>query len=463
MNGLRRRIAGDGRGVILETVAPGDEFGRYSIFARGAVRRLVLPPGSQANPFVQLAEALRPWRPVEGELDVPLAGGWIGYLPYEAGRFVEPTSGRRGGMEVQSLPASCWLLFDTVLIHDALLDRWVAAAVELPREVAGAARPPIDARLDAMQRLAEEPAAAAQAIGASPVDASEGRWNYTKSAYLEKVHRALEYIRAGDIFQVNLARRLGAASELSPIDLYGRLCAANPAPFAALVPAGRDGRRRPRAVISSSPELFLRVRGREAVTRPIKGTRRRGRTPEDDAAEAAALAASEKDRAELNMIIDLERNDLGRVCEYGSVRVVEEGRIEAHPTVFHRTATIAGRLRLECDAIDLLWATFPGGSITGAPKVRAMQIINELEPDARGAYCGAIGYIGLDGDMELNLAIRTLSLGAGRVDLHVGSGIVADSDPEQEYEELEAKAAGMLAALGFEAADAPGVVELVRR
>ncbi len=463
--GLRRRIAGAGGGAILETVAPGGEFGRYSIFAQGPVRTIALPPGSDEDPFAQLAGAVRPWTPADRECELPFGGGWIGYLPYEAGRFVEPRAGRRGsGVEEQALPASCWSLYDTVLIHDALLDRWMVAGVELPGELARTTRLPIEARLDAMERLAGEAGAAAREVGASSEAESQGRWNYSKGAYLEKVRSALEYIRAGDIFQVNLARRLRVAIDATPIDLYDLLCAANPAPFAAFIPAGRDGRGRQRAVISSSPELFLRVRGREVVTRPIKGTRPRGRTPEEDAAGAAALCGSEKDRAELNMIVDLERNDLGRVCEYGSVRVVEDGRIEAHPTVFHRTATVAGRLRPECDAIDLLRAAFPGGSITGAPKVRAMQIINELEPDLRGAYCGAIGYIGPDGGMELNLAIRTLSVSAGCVDLHVGSGIVADSDPEEEYEELEAKAAGMIAALGVEggAEEAPRVVELAR-
>jgi para-aminobenzoate synthetase component 1 len=272
----------------------------------------------------------------------------------------------------------------------------------------------------------------------------------------------IDYIRAGDVFQVNLARRFRTECPLAPIALYQRLCETNPAGFAAYVSICEGGHRllagatragatlghfSDAAVVSSSPELFLQVRGRDAATRPIKGTRARGRVEREDAALRAELAASVKDRAELAMIIDLERNDLGRVCEYGSVRVASDGEIEALPTVYHRTATVTGRLRDGCDAIDLLRAAFPGGSITGAPKVRAMQIINELEDFARGPYCGAMGWIGVNGDMMLNLAIRTMTVADRRIDLFVGSGIVADSDPELELAELEAKAAGMMAAL----------------
>jgi len=270
----------------------------------------------------------------------------------------------------------------------------------------------------------------------------------------------LSYIRAGDIFQVNLARRFRLSTAAHPAAIYQCLCEQNPAAFAAYLPIhhSRSAQGPPAAVLSSSPELFLHLHGSELVTRPIKGTRPRGRDAQSDAAAAMELSRSQKDRAELNMIIDLERNDLGRVCEYGSVQVDSDGDIEKLATVFHRTATIRGRLRAGLDAVDLLRATFPGGSVSGAPKVRAMQIINELEPDARGPYCGAIGYVGLDGTMELNLAIRTLTMAGGDVDCFVGSAIVADSEPLEEYLELKAKAAGMMAALGVGAELSPAPV-----
>ncbi|MFQ5430104.1 MAG: anthranilate synthase component I family protein [Phycisphaerae bacterium] len=468
-SGLRRAILEAGRGAILESVARGGPEGRYALFAVDPIRTLA-PAG---DPFEPLAAACRPWLRLEPPCPLPFVGGWIGYLSYEAGRHIEPTAGWDD--RPLRLPLSQWTLFDTVLIHDNEVDRWTLAGVNLPRRVARRARPPIAERLDRLEALVRsandvalrsdagaQPTAPVRAV--EPHDrpgrrfpagardgfriCSPGHWNLSRGAYLDRVRRALEYIRAGDIFQVNLSRRFRLEADLPPWAIYERLCRTNPAPYAACVPVASAAAGRPAAVVSSSPELFLLLRGREVLTRPIKGTRPRGETPRGDAEAAAALARSEKDRAELNMIVDLERNDLGRVCEYGSVRVAHDGEIERHPTVFHRAATVAGRLRPGLDAIDLLRATFPGGSITGAPKVRAMQIIHELEADSRGPYCGAIGFIGLDGRLCLNLGIRTLAAAGGAIDLSVGSGIVADSDPEDEYRETLAKAAGMLAALG---------------
>jgi para-aminobenzoate synthetase component 1 len=263
----------------------------------------------------------------------------------------------------------------------------------------------------------------------------------SRRAYLAKVAQAKEHIAAGDIYQVNLTTRFSARAPADPVDLYRRLRAADPSSHAALISFGDS------AIISASPELFLQLRGDRVVTRPIKGTRPRGENPREDETRRRALAESEKDAAELNMIVDLLRNDLGRVCRFGSVRVVEPGAIEAHPTVFHRVATIEGRLAPDRGWADLLRASFPGGSVTGAPKIRAMQIIDELEPTRRTAYCGAIGMIGLDGSMSLSVAIRTMIQVGGSVHLHAGGAIVADSEPEEEYREILAKARGMFAAL----------------
>ncbi|MCH7871388.1 MAG: anthranilate synthase component I family protein, partial [Planctomycetes bacterium] len=216
----------------------------------------------------------------------------------------------------------------------------------------------------------------------------------------------------------------------------------NPAPYAACLSWPNGG------VVSSSPELFLQLRGRSIVTRPIKGTRPRTNDAVLDEVYREQLMHSEKDAAELAMIVDLHRNDLGRVCEYGSVRVRQARECEAHPTVYHTVADIHGRLRADCDALDLLTACFPAGSISGAPKIRAIEIIDELEHAARGAYTGAVGVLGLDGNQTWNVAIRTLQIHDGRGVLHAGGGIVADSDPTEEYEETLAKARGMLEALG---------------
>lgn len=264
----------------------------------------------------------------------------------------------------------------------------------------------------------------------------------SRDEYLRAVERVVEYIHAGDVFQANYAHEFAAAFRGDPLALYLALRDANPAPYGAYLDLGHG-----RAVLSTSPELFLRLRDRTVTTRPIKGTRPRGENPERDAALRRELELSEKDAAELAMIVDLERNDLGRVCTPGSIHVAEELAIESFTTVHHRVATVIGELERGLDRVDLLAATFPGGSITGAPKVRAMEIIDELENSRRGPYTGSIGMLADEGCMELNIAIRTAVVSGGVVRVHVGGGIVADSAPEAEYEETLAKGRAIFSAL----------------
>jgi para-aminobenzoate synthetase component 1 len=270
---------------------------------------------------------------------------------------------------------------------------------------------------------------------------------FSRRAYESAVARVIQYIRAGDVFQVNLSQRFTASPGVSPGAVYLRLLRDSPAAYGALLDF-RDF-----ALVSNSPELFLRVipdpktGTRRVITRPIKGTRPRSPGME------AELRDSGKDQAELNMIVDLERNDLGRVCEIGSIKVTQPRTIEAHPTVYHGVATVEGTLRPQISFVDLLRATFPGGSVTGAPKIRAMEIIEELEPVRRGPYCGAIGYLAADGSMEFNVAIRTMIFEQGQVHIPVGGGIVADSGPAAEYEETLVKARAMFAALGVSSDD----------
>jgi para-aminobenzoate synthetase component 1 len=257
----------------------------------------------------------------------------------------------------------------------------------------------------------------------------------TCETYESSVRRALDYIGAGDVFQVNLSQRFEAGWAGDPLALYESLRAVSPSPFGAFL-------RWPGfCVVSGSPESFYTTWGDQIITRPIKGTRPRGVTPEDDRRLRDELAHSAKDRAELTMIVDLERNDLGRVCRYGTVRVVESHGIESFAQVHHQVATVEGRLRPEIGPIDVVRALFPGGSITGAPKIRAMQIIDELEPCRRGLYTGAIGYYGR-GTSGLNIAIRTAVVAGSRLSYHAGGGIVADSVPRLEYEETLHKAQG---------------------
>jgi len=255
------------------------------------------------------------------------------------------------------------------------------------------------------------------------------------------VSRVREYIAAGDVFQVNLSQRLEGDLTVSPYELYRRLRQVNPAPFASYLNFNGV------TIVSASPERFLKVRGDLVETRPIKGTRPRGHNPIEDAALAQELVHSIKDRAENVMIVDLERNDLGRVCRYGTVKVTELAILETFPTVFHLTSTIIGRLRQDKGVVDLLKASFPGGSITGAPKVRAMEIIDELEPTKRSVYTGSIGYLSFTGDLDINIVIRTFLVKDSKVYFQVGGGIIYDSDPAGEYQETMDKAKALIQAL----------------
>jgi para-aminobenzoate synthetase component 1 len=261
---------------------------------------------------------------------------------------------------------------------------------------------------------------------------------------VEAVERVREYIHAGDLFQANLAQRFCAPFHGPPLAFYQRLRHLTPAPFGAYFDGGDF------AVASVSPERFLRLDadGRQIETRPIKGTRPRGSTPAEDEALARQLLASPKDRAENIMIVDVLRNDLSRVCRPGSVQAPQLCALERHPTVHHLVSTVTGALEATRDALDLVAACFPGGSITGAPKVRAMQLIAGLEPSPRGVYCGTIGYLAVTGAMDSSIAIRTAVLRNGEAVFSAGAGVVADSDPATEYEETLIKAAALVAALG---------------
>lgn len=267
------------------------------------------------------------------------------------------------------------------------------------------------------------------------------RSNMSRADYCRAVERVRAYIAGGDVYQVNLAQRFEGTVEAAAPDLYRALRHVNPAPYGAYLDIGAA------QVLSSSPECFLRLTGRHAVTRPIKGTRRRSGDPDRDRQLGDELLRSPKDNAELVMITDLERNDLGRVCAFGSVRVSDLVRVESYATVLHLVSTVEGQLRPGVSHVHAVRACFPGGSITGAPKIRAMEIIDELEPHARGVYCGAIGFLGFNEVSHLNIAIRTLVYRRGDVTFHAGGGIVIDSDPAAEYDETMAKAQGIIHAI----------------
>jgi para-aminobenzoate synthetase component 1 len=366
------------------------------------------------------------------EDESPFQGGMIGYFGYDLAPILENLPRRAGRMS--RMPDIRFALYDTAIIVDHLTGLVEFRAFDL----LGEGRDALERRWQDWEKsLRSDRPTIGLAWLRSP------RSNFRKDDYLAAVSRALEYIRAGDIFQVNLSQRFstrdvgGPFTRPDPCTLFERLKQRCPAPYAAML------RWKDLAILSASPELFYETRGRRIVTRPIKGTRPRGNSPEEDRALEADLRQSPKDRAELTMIVDLERNDLGRVCEYGSVRVVDPMSVESFAQVHHLVATVEGQLRPSIGPIDVIRALFPGGSITGAPKIRAMEIIDELEPERRSVYTGAIGYFSRGGLSAFNIAIRTITVEGELVHYQVGGGIVADSDPEAEYFETLDKGRGL--------------------
>lgn len=378
-----------------------------------------------------LLEGLR----VAGGDALPFAGAAVGYFGYDVGRLIERIPSL--AVDDLGLPDVHLCFYDSGFVFDHNEEAVYAVAVD--RGSSGNGKP-AESRLNDMEALLE--AAATRGTqdfcGRRPI--AKARSSLSQADYLDAVCRAKEYVAAGDVYQVNLSHRIEAPFAGDPYDLFRRLSLENPAQYAAFLETEHG------AIVSSSPELFLSVAGRCVETHPVKGTRPRGYSDTEDRSNMVALRSSEKDRAEHLMIVDLERNDLGRVCDYGSVDVADFMAVESLPTVFHLVSRVVGELAHGRDRVDLLKATFPGGSITGAPKVRAMEIIEELEPTRRGVYTGAIGFMSFNGRMNLNIAIRTAIVRDSRVYFQVGGGIVHDSDPSCEYQETLDKARAMLRA-----------------
>jgi para-aminobenzoate synthetase component I len=415
------------------------------------------------------ARGLLPDEPLEPVSGVPpFQGGLAGYIGYDWGRVLERLPPTR--YDDLSIPDVVLGLYDWVIAWDHRIGTAWLISTGLPargaeretraRERMDLVRERLGGRV-AQPRTRPAAGTGPAGIGVSPfvrqdslapafpvegIDAArdiELRSTFTHQGYLDAVGRVREYIIAGDIFQANLSQRFQTGLPEEPFALYRRLRRRNPAPFAAYLDYGDL------AILSASPERFLRLdqQRRLVETRPIKGTRPRGLGPMHDAALGRALAESEKDRAENVMIVDLLRNDLSRVCRAGTVRVPELFALEHHPTVHHLVSTVIGELEPGANAADLIRAAFPGGSITGAPKVRAMEIIAELEPTQRGVYCGSVGYISVTGSMDTSIVIRTYLALRGQVYFQAGGGIVADSDPELEYRETLDKARGLIETL----------------
>lgn len=453
------RLLGLPRPVLLDSSSANGHSGRYSYLSadpfltvRSRDRRveLVGPAGRtvvEADPFELLRSLMSRYRLPRRPGLPPLLGGAVGYFGYDLGRLLESLPATNPVDE--ALPELDVGFYDWVLAADHLSGEGWLIATGLPAGTETAARSrvaEIEARLGASpepSKRTEGSEEAEEALGGS----LQFRSNVRRKGYLKAVQRAREYIASGDVYQVNLSHRLEAKIEHPSgglaWPLYERLRTVSPVPHGAYLDLGDV------VVLSASPERFLRLDGQRVETRPIKGTRPRG-TTFDDEAMRTELLSSEKDRAENLMIVDLMRNDLGKVCRIGSVRVPELFGLEGYSSVWHLVSTVTGELRPGVGAIDLLRAGFPGGSVTGCPKIRAMEIIEELEPVRRGIYCGSIGYLSFTGEMDTSIVIRTLVLSGDRMHLQVGGAVVADSDPESEYAETLAKGRAVLEALGAE-------------
>ena len=445
-----------GHCCLFESVIGGEKVGRYSFLtvepflqmtARGSQVTIRSEQGEErfecADPLDELRRRLAPFQALHLPELPPFTGGAIGYAGYDVVRYVEnlpnPPSDDRG------LPDLSFALYDSMVVFDNVSKTmFVIAMARLDKsngDVAAAYR-------DAQKRVDALVAKLSAPVNLPPTDIATGgevnlayTSNFEQADFEAAVRKCVEYIRAGDIFQVVLSQRLEVELESDPFEVYRTLRVVNPSPFMFFV-------RTPEVtLVGSSPEIMCRVLDGEVTVRPLAGTRRRGATDEEDRRLAEELLADPKERAEHVMLVDLGRNDVGRVAQFGSVKLSDVMVIERYSHVMHITSHVTGQLRDDCDAFDALKACLPAGTVSGAPKVRAMEIIDELEPHRRGPYAGAVGYIDYSGNMDTCIALRTLVVQGKKAYIQAGAGIVADSDPEMEFQETLNKARGLLSAI----------------
>ena len=437
--------------IFFDSAARDPRLGRYSFVAADPFQWMELTAGC-GDALGEIESLLNRFQSLSAPRSdlPPFQGGVAGLFGYELGRSLERIPAAR--YDDLPVPALAVGGYDVVLAFDHVEQQAWIISQGFPETEPPARRERAAARLAQFKQwlAVEPPRSTVQPATLTPLESLTPQFdvaiprvtsNLSPDGYREMIRRGVEYVHAGDIFQVNLAQRLLCPASSSSLDLYLRLRERNAAPYAGYLDVGEW------QICSASPECFLTVRDRQVETRPIKGTRGRSPLPEADLFAGDELRASEKDRAENVMIVDLMRNDLSRACRADSVHIAQLCRLETYAFVQHLVSVVRGELKSDCSPLDLLRASFPGGSITGAPKVRAMEIIAELEPTARGAYCGSLGYIGFDGQMDANILIRTITAGRGWWQLPVGGGIVAQSDPDDEYRETWHKARGLLKAV----------------
>jgi anthranilate synthase component 1 len=435
------KLAGSEYSYLFESVSGSEKASRYSIIGLSA-RRLFRASGNQVeiledgeivesltviDPLEAVREYLQRFKAPDIE-DLPrFTGGLVGYFAYDTIRYIEPSLGESRHPDPLQTPDILLMVSDEILIFDKLKGRLFIVINVDPREE--------NAWESGQQRIEEligqldKPLSHQRKASTSVVSEDDFLSGFTREGYMQAVERAREYIRAGDIMQVVLSQRMSIPYQAKALDLYRALRTLNPSPYMYFMNLGDF------QVVGSSPEILVQVDSGKATVRPIAGTRPRGKTEAEDVAMEQDLLADPKELAEHLMLVDLGRNDLGRIAEIGSVELTERMVIERYSHVMHIVSNVVCDIRKEFDAIDVLRATFPAGTVSGAPKIRAMEIIDELEPVKRGVYSGAVGYLGWNGNMDTAIAIRTSVIKDGMLNIQVGAGIVADSQPDMEWEE----------------------------
>ncbi len=442
--GAMRALGTDASCFLLELVEGSGAIARWSMLGHRP-SRVISDSGDGDDPLgildrdvASLAAACAPG------MGAPLLGGAVGFLTYDAARRYERLPSPAN--DPLGLPSQWFAIFDTVAVFDHAPHRLLLSSCVHRGDAAGidAAYERAITRIETLRAalLAAPPAPTPQLAG-TPVDvgAHDHEANLSRTEFQDRVRRALDYIAAGDIFQVQISRRFALPLQADPFDVYIALRAINPSPYMIYI-ATPDC-----TLVGASPEMLVQVTGQIVRYHPIAGTRRRGRTPEDDERMERELRASDKEAAEHLMLIDLGRNDLGRVCATGSVRVTQHMEVERYSHVMHLVSSIEGTLDDTCDSLDALRSCFPAGTVTGAPKIRAMEIIAELEPEVRGPYAGAIGYVGYGGDLDTAIALRTIVIRDGTAYVQAAAGIVADSVVAEETVEIDNKVAAQILAV----------------
>ncbi|MGM0501717.1 MAG: aminodeoxychorismate synthase component I [Bacillota bacterium] len=411
-----------------------NKLGRYSLISANPFE--ILKYDYQEQPLIELRTKLANYK-IDNNTELPFIGGAVGYLGYDLCHCIETLPQR--AVDDLKIPDLYLGLYNWVLVVDHQQQQVYFASPDLNKKKEQEIKNRVINRIKSFEQNKDN--IQQQSVELNP---TKLRANFSRAEYLAAVKQVKKHIKQGDIYQANLSQRFSGTVNCTSYQLYQRLREVSPAPFAALLQFPEVD------ILSNSPERFIEVEDKRVETRPIKGTRPRGATSEEDQKLKAELLASEKDKAELLMIVDLERNDLAKVAQLGSVKVPELYQLEEYANVHHLVATIEAQLKADNNVVDLIKATFPGGSITGAPKIRSMEIIDKLEPTQRKVYTGSIGYIGFDGRVDLNIAIRTIIKQQEEIHFQVGGGITWDSNPEAEYQETLDKAESIMkAVLGY--------------